>query len=71
MAGLGIDELRMPKPVLPGDELTVKLTIVDKRESNSRPGMGVMVTRTDVLSRRGEVVLTYRLSGLVNKRPAG
>src|SRR4051812_38339091 len=39
-AGLGspgIDELRWLKPVYPGDTLHVRGTILDKRESRSRP----------------------------------
>jgi acyl dehydratase len=70
VAGLGIDELRMPKPVLPGDELRVKLTIMDKRASKSRPGTGVITTKTEVLGQHGEVVLAYQLAALVNKRPS-
>lgn len=70
VAGLGIDELRMPKPVLPGDELKVKITVAQKRESKSKPGMGVVVTSTEVLRHDGQVVLAYQLSALVNKKPA-
>jgi acyl dehydratase len=71
VAGLGIDELRMPKPVLPGDALRLRMTIVSKRESTSRPGTGVMATRTEVFNRQGDVVLSYVLSALVNMRPGG
>jgi acyl dehydratase len=69
VAGLGIDELRMPQPVLVDDTLRVKLTIVAKRESKSRPGVGVITSRTEVLNQRDEVVLSYLLSGLFNMRP--
>ena len=69
VAGLGIDELRMRKPVLVDDELKVKATVVAMRESKSRSGLGVMTTRIEVINQSGEVVLSYLLSGLVNKRP--
>lgn len=69
VAGLGIDELRMRKPVLVDDELNVKATVVSMRESKSRPGLGVMTTRIEVINQNGEVVLSYLLSGLVNRRP--
>lgn len=69
VAGLGIDELRMPKPVLVNDELQVKLTIVAKRDSKSRPGLGIMTKKIEVMNQDGEVVLSYRLSGLVHKTP--
>ncbi len=69
VAGLGIDDLRMPKPVLANDELNVVLTIVDKRESKSRPGLGIMMTKIEVINQHDEVVLSYVLSGLVSKKP--
>lgn len=68
VAGLGIDELRMRKPVLPGDDLKIKITIAEKRESRSKPGMGVVVTKTEVLRLDVQVVMVYQLSMLVNKR---
>jgi acyl dehydratase len=69
VAGLGIDELRMRKPVLVADALKVKATVVSMRESKSRSGLGVMTTKIEVINQNGEVVLSYLLSGLVNKRP--
>jgi hypothetical protein len=69
VAGLGIDELRMRKPVLVNDELKVKATVVSMRDSQSRPGTGVMTLRIEVSNQKGEVVLSYALSGRVNKRP--
>ena len=69
VAGLGIDEVRMPKPVLVDDQLRVQLTIVSKRESQSKPSLGVMTNKIEVLNQHGEVVLSYLLSGLVNRRP--
>jgi acyl dehydratase len=69
VAGLGIDELRMRKPVLVNDELKMKATVVSMRDSQSRPGLGVMTSRIEMSNQNGEVVLSYLLSGLVNKRP--
>ena len=69
VAGLGIDAVRMSKPVLPDDQLKVRVTVVSMRESTSRSGLGVITTRTEVINQNGEMVLSYLLSGLVNKRP--
>ena len=69
VAGLGIDKVRMLKPVLVEDQLRVKVTIVSMRESKSKPGLGVITTRHTVINQRGEVVLSYALAALVNKRP--
>jgi len=68
-AGLGLDEVRMPKPVFVADQLQVKVTIVAKRDSQSRPGLGVLTNKTEVLNQHGAVVLSYVLSALVYKRP--
>lgn len=68
VAGLGIDEIRMPRPVLVGDELSVVVSLADKRVSESRPGLGVLTTRTELSNQRGEVVMSYGVSGLVQRR---
>ena len=52
MAGLGIDEVRMSKPVLIDDQLQVKLTMVSKRDSQSKPGLGVMTNKIEVINQR-------------------
>ncbi len=69
VAGLGLDEVRMPLPVFVDDQLRVKVTIVSKRDSKSKPGLGVMVSRHEVINQRGAVVLSYLLSALIFKRP--
>jgi len=68
-AGLGLDEVRMPKPVFVDDQLQVKVSIVAKRNSQSRPGLGVLSHKTEVLNQHGEVVLSYVVPALVYKRP--
>lgn len=68
VAGLGIDELRMLKPVVAGDRLGIKATVVSLRESKSRPQYGVMTTRFEAIRQSDEIVMRYLLSGLVNKR---
>lgn len=68
-AGLGLDEIRLPKPVFVNDQLQVKVTIVAKRDSQSRPGLGVLSHKTEVFNQHGEVVLSYVVPALVYKRP--
>jgi len=38
----GIDQLRWLAPVRPGDELTVRVKVVDSRRSNSKPDRGLV-----------------------------
>jgi acyl dehydratase len=37
LAGMGWDELRLPNPVRPGDELDLQTALMEKRESKSKP----------------------------------
>lgn len=56
----GIDELRWKKPVFPGDVLRLVSTVIDKRESRSRPDMGSIFLENKVLNQNDEVVMTSR-----------
>jgi len=69
VAGLGWDELRLPKPVLPGDSIRVRGFVCEKRESASKPDMGVVRNKVEVLNQNDEIVLHFMISTLVLKRP--
>ncbi|PON17666.1 hypothetical protein C2W62_11950 [Candidatus Entotheonella serta] len=69
VAGLGIDDVRMHKPVLVEEQLKVKITIISKRTSKSKPGLGIVTTKHDVINQNNDVVLSYTLSALVNQKP--
>ncbi len=56
----GIDELRWTKPVFPGDTLRIKNTILNKRESRSRPDMGSVFMHNEVLNQNDEVVMSFK-----------
>ena len=66
--GLGVDELRWPHEVRPGDVLTVETEIVDMRPSRSRPGYGIIRLRNITTNQRGEIVQTMLASAMVPKR---
>lgn len=66
--GLGVDELRWPNPVRPGDLLRVETEIVDLRESRSKPNYGIIRLRNTTKNQRDEVVQTMTASALVRKR---
>lgn len=67
--GLGIDSLRWPRPVRPGDRLTSVIEIRAKRLSESKPGYGIMRIDTTTTNQNGEVVLTKSSNVLVPRRP--
>src|SRR6202011_1683001 len=66
--GLGVDELRWPNPVRPGDVLEVETEIIDLRESRSKPDHGIIRLRNVTSNQRGEIVQTMLASAMVPKR---
>ena len=66
--GLGVDELRWPNAVRPGDMLTVETEILELRSSRSRPGHGIIRLRNVTTNQRGEVVQTMLASAMVPRR---
>lgn len=63
----GVDEVRWPKPVRPGDTLTGEMRVLDKRESRSKPWLGLVVNEASLRNQHGEVVLTLRATQLVRR----
>jgi acyl dehydratase len=54
----GIDNLRWLRPVRPGDELSLRVTVAEARRSRSKPDRGLVRSDVEVLNQRGEVVMT-------------
>lgn len=70
IANLGWDEVRFPKPVFIGDTLTIKTTVIELRDSNSRPHAGIVTFFHEAFNQRGETVASCKRSGLQRKKPA-
>jgi acyl dehydratase len=64
----GGDELRWNKPVLPGDQLSVRATVMEARRSESRPDRGIVRTWIEVLNQKREVVMTMKMVNFVKCR---
>lgn len=67
---LGIDDLRFHQVVYAGDTLYARSEVLGRRESQSRPGWGIVEWRTTAVNQRGELVLEYRRRNLSRKRDA-
>ena len=67
--GAGLEELRWPRPVRPGDELRVETEVLEVRESKSRPEQGLVRIRTTTLNQRGEAVQVFVSTLVVARRP--
>ena len=80
---LGVDQLTFHRRVYPGETLAARSTVVDKRESQSRPGSGIVTWHTEgfLLEREGpssrsfeslethsNLVVDFHRSNLVPKR---
>jgi acyl dehydratase len=65
----GIDELRWLRPVRPGDELRVRVTVIEARPSRSKPDRGLLRSRIEVLEAGGSAVMTLTALNMIRRRP--
>jgi len=68
VANLGWTDIAMPAPVFNGDTLYAESTVLEKRESKSRPRQGIVTVATRAWKQDGTTVMTFRRSVLVPKR---
>jgi acyl dehydratase len=66
--GLGFESLKWLKPVRPGDTLRLQLELISTRESESKPGWGIITNRFTTLNQNDEPVQTMVSSAIVPKR---
>ena len=67
---LGWDEIRLPNPVFEGDTIHARSEVLSKRESKSRPHMGIVTFRTSGYNQDGLVVIEFKRTILVYRRSA-
>jgi acyl dehydratase len=65
----GVDEVRWPNPVRPGDSLRIRISILDARPSRSKPDRGIVRTRMEALNQKDELVLSLMAVSLLGRRP--
>src|SRR5688572_16158414 len=70
LIGAGIEELRWPKPVRPGDELRLGGEILTVRASKSRPSHGLVKVRITTVNQNDEPVQIFIANLVVPRRPA-
>jgi acyl dehydratase len=68
--GAGVEELRWPKAVRPGDVLRVEGEVVEVRGSRSRPEIGIVKIRATCFNQAGEPV-QHSTAALVVRRRTG
>jgi itaconyl-CoA hydratase len=62
---LGWREVRLPAPVFAGDTIRAETEVLEKRESKSRPGQGIVTVRTRGLNQDDEVVIEFERTIMV------
>jgi len=65
----GMEELRWPAPVRPGDTLTGQIEVLETRLSNSRP-MGIVRWRGELRNQSGQLVMSASGTNFFGLKPA-
>jgi acyl dehydratase len=68
IVGGGVEQLNWPRPVRPGDRLSVRGEVLETRPSRSRPDRGMVRVRVETMNQNGEVVQSFIGQLVVLKR---
>ena len=65
----GGGELQWPRPVRPGDRLSLEIEVLEATPSRSRPDRGAALVRNRTLNQQGEEVQVFTVRIVVPRRP--
>lgn len=68
IANLGWSDIKLTHPVFAGDTLYAESEVLEKRESASRPGAGIVTVKTIGVNQEGAVVCTFVRTMLIAKQ---
>ncbi len=69
-ANLAWTDISLPNPVFAGDTLWAETEVTDKRESRSRPTVGIVSIRCRGINQRREVVIEFKRTFMIYRRTA-
>jgi acyl dehydratase len=69
LGAAGVDEIRWPRPVRPGDRLHITATVLEARRSGSKPDRGIVRSRMELTNAAGERVMSLTAVNFVLVRP--
>lgn len=69
VANLGMTDVRFPNPVFAGDTLRSCTTVLELRESKSRPNSGIVTFLHQGFNQTGQEVVTCKRQALMLKKP--
>ncbi|MBV9206244.1 MAG: MaoC family dehydratase [Actinobacteria bacterium] len=70
LGSAGLDEIRWPYPVRPGDTLRARATVVESRRSLSKPDRGIIKTAVEAVNQDGRTVMRATAINFMRVRPA-
>ncbi len=64
----GLENIRWLKPVFPGDTLSLRQTVLEKRPMSKRPDVGLLRTQWEMFNQHGDQVLHMEGYGMFRRR---
>jgi acyl dehydratase len=71
LASPGVDELRWPNPLRPGDTVYLRATVEAVRASRTKPDRGIVHTRAALINQNGQPVLQLLAISMLGRRVPG
>jgi acyl dehydratase len=68
MANLGWDKVRLPNPLFEGDTVYSRSEVLEKRESKSRPKVGIVRFKTTGYKQDGTIVIEFERTVMIYRR---
>ena len=68
LVGMGVESIRWPRPTLPGDKLRLVITILETRESKSKPDKGIVKYKVETLNQNDELVMEMITAVITTRR---
>jgi acyl dehydratase len=69
LIGRGVEGLKWPRPVRPGDTLRVESEVLEVRPSSSKPDRGLVRVKSTTFNQHGEPVMEQVAALIVPRRP--
>lgn len=66
----GVDELRWLKPVRPGDEISIRVTVLETKRSRSKQDRGIVRSFIEVMNQDREIVMNLKAVNFLRCRGA-
>jgi itaconyl-CoA hydratase len=68
MTNLGWDDVRLPNPLFEGETVYSQSEVLEKRDSKSRPNVGIVTFKTTGYTQDGKVVIEFERIVMVDRR---